>query len=94
MPRDRYLIAYDIRDDRRLRQVLELMKGTGTRLQYSVFLCDLSERELLRWRRDISYLIEEDEDSVVYINLGPPHDYLISVLGVPRQFPSERPQIL
>ena len=94
MPRDRYLIAYDIRDDRRLRQVLELMKGTGTRLQYSVFLCDLSERELLRWRRDITRIIEEEKDSVVYINLGSPRDYLVNVLGVPRQFPSQTPQIL
>jgi CRISPR-associated protein Cas2 len=45
MARRRYLVAYDIRDDRRLRSIAGCMEGYGTRIQYSVFVCDLSDRE-------------------------------------------------
>jgi CRISPR-associated endonuclease Cas2 len=34
--RRRYLVAYDIRDDRRLRLVAGCMEGYGSRVQYSV----------------------------------------------------------
>ena len=47
MARRRYLVAYDIRDDRRLRMIAGCMEGYGTRIQYSVFVYDLSSRELV-----------------------------------------------
>jgi CRISPR-associated protein Cas2 len=50
--RDWYLVAYDIRNEVRLRRVARVMEGYGARLQYSVFRCRLSERsiEQLRWK--------------------------------------------
>jgi CRISPR-associated protein Cas2 len=45
--RRRYLIAYDIAEPRRLRRICSIMESFGERLQYSVFLCDLSVPELL-----------------------------------------------
>lgn len=43
---------YDISDDRRLRLVHDVVRSHGSRFQYSVYLCDLSPRELvaLRWQ--------------------------------------------
>jgi CRISPR-associated protein Cas2 len=94
MARRRYLIAYDISDDARLRRVLKLMKGYGTRLQYSVFLCDLSRMEFLRWHADIHEVIELAEDSVVHLDLGQPADDLIKVIGRPRNLPPRGPMIV
>jgi CRISPR-associated protein Cas2 len=45
--RRRFLIAYDICDPQRLRQVCKTMESYGERLQYSVFICDLSRTELV-----------------------------------------------
>ncbi|MGH3188117.1 MAG: CRISPR-associated endonuclease Cas2 [Streptosporangiaceae bacterium] len=70
MARRRYLVAYDIRDDRRLRSVAGCCEGYGTRIQYSVFVCDLSEREKILMRGDIEALIKASEDSVMVIDLG------------------------
>ncbi|MGH7736190.1 MAG: CRISPR-associated endonuclease Cas2, partial [Gemmatimonadales bacterium] len=53
MARRRYLVAYDIRDDRRLRGIAGCMEGYGTRIQYSVFVFDLSDREKVVMRGDI-----------------------------------------
>ena len=41
----RYIVTYDIADADRLRRVHQTMKGAGEWLQYSVFECDLSDRE-------------------------------------------------
>ena len=58
MARRRYLVAYDIRDDRRLRNIATCMEGYGTRVQYSVFVCDLSDRERVLMRGDIETIMK------------------------------------
>jgi CRISPR-associated protein Cas2 len=70
MARRRYLVAYDIRDDRRLRSIASCMEGYGTRIQYSVFVCDLSDRERVLMRGDVEHLMKMSEDSVMVVDLG------------------------
>jgi CRISPR-associated protein Cas2 len=70
MARRRYLVAYDIRDDRRLRLIAGCMEGYGTRIQYSVFISDLSDREKILMRGDIEAIMKLSEDSVMIIDLG------------------------
>ena len=74
MARRRYLVAYDIRDDRRLRQVAVCMEGYGERIQYSVFLCDLSDQKLVAMRVDVEARMKTSEDSVMVVDLGRPDD--------------------
>lgn len=70
MARRRYLVAYDIRDDRRLRSIASCVEGYGTRIQYSVFVCDLSDQEAVLMRGDIETRMKPSEDSVMVIDLG------------------------
>lgn len=70
MARRRYLVAYDIREDRRLRNVATCMEGYGERIQYSVFVCDLSDREAVLMRGDVEARMKPSEDSVMIIDLG------------------------
>jgi len=74
MARRRYLVAYDIRDDRRLRLIAGCMEGYGTRIQYSVFISDLSDREKVLMRGDIEAIMKMSEDSVMIIDLGSADD--------------------
>lgn len=74
MARRRYLAAYDIRDDRRLRRVATCMEGYGARIQYSVFICDLSDQEKIALRRDVEKIIKSSEDSAILVDLGPALD--------------------
>ncbi|PIF02466.1 MAG: CRISPR-associated endonuclease Cas2 [Propionibacterium sp.] len=94
MARQRYLIAYDIADPHRLREIMIILEGYGERLQYSVFLCDLTRAELALWERDVRNVIELKEDSVVVINLGQPDNDLIYSIGVPRVLPYTGPTII
>ena len=63
-----HLVTYDIRDERRLRQVAKLMEGYGERVQYSIFRCRLTTTSLERLRWELAR-ITEPNDSVLFIPL-------------------------
>jgi len=72
--RQRYLVAYDIRDDKRLRQVHKTIKGYGWAMQYSVFICDLDRMEYFALMGDLGAAIHHGLDSVAIIALGDPRE--------------------
>lgn len=74
MSRRRYLVTYDIRDDQRLRSIAVCMEAFGRRMQYSVFICDLSQREKFTMRGRVEKLMKQSEDSVMIVDLGEPED--------------------
>ena len=61
-----YVISYDIPDDRRRGQLAKVLKGFGTRVQYSVFEAHLNKRQYEELKRAVERLIEPAEDSVRY----------------------------
>ena len=62
----RYVICYDIADDRRRGKVAKLLEGLGRRVQKSVFECDLTHRRLQAVMKIISNLMEEDDCCSAY----------------------------
>jgi len=63
-----YLVCYDVRDDKRLRQTAKKLEGRGQRLQYSVFRCWLTATNLQKLRWELTELLEP-EDDVLFIPL-------------------------
>ncbi|MBI1758229.1 MAG: CRISPR-associated endonuclease Cas2 [Actinobacteria bacterium] len=95
MARRRYLVAYDIRQPRRLRRVCTIMETYGDRLQYSVFICDLSAAELGRLEHEARAAMDLTEDSILRIDLGPTNASAeVRFLGRHRPLPGTRPQIV
>jgi len=94
MARRRYLIAYDIREPSRLRQVCKTMEEYGERLQYSVFICDLSRSELLHARSKVEHQMELGEDSVVIVDLGTTDDARFTFIGQRRPLPDMAPRVV
>jgi CRISPR-associated protein Cas2 len=62
-----YLVAYDIRDPKRLRKVALTCEDFGVRRQYSVFLCRLAATDLVRLRNRLYDIINLQEDQVLFI---------------------------
>lgn len=82
--RHTYLVCYDIADEKRLPRVHKAMRGFGDRIQYSVFECQLSDTDLARCRHRLSELINNKEDQVLFVDLGPVEgrgDRVITSLG-------------
>ena len=67
----RYLVAYDIADDRRRLRVSTKLSSYGDRVQYSVFVVDGRPAKLVRLRAVLARLIDAGVDSVLICDLGP-----------------------
>ena len=69
--RNRFIVAYDISDAKRLRRTFKKMNGFGEPLQYSVFACDLSRKERVLLEEALTEIINLKEDRVLIIDTGP-----------------------
>lgn len=70
MIRKRYLFSYDIVDDKRRTKVFKALTGQGEHVQYSVFICELNDRELQEITGRLSDLINNHEDQVLVFDMG------------------------
>lgn len=94
--RTRYLLAYDIRDPKRLRRVHKVAQDFGSPLQYSVFVCDLSAVELTALKGQLLEAVHSGEDSIGIFDLGPPRGRgltCVEFIGTRRPLPVEGAQV-
>lgn len=80
-----YIVTYDICEDKRLRQVFTLLRGYGDHLQYSVFRCELSDKERIELIEKLAAIIKHTEDQVLFFPLGPSRgerEYGIHAVGL------------
>ena len=95
--RRRYLVAYDIREKRRLHQVHRTVKGFGWSMQYSVFLCDLDSMELIDLKIQLAEIIDHWSDSIAIIDGGLPSERgrtSFEFMGQPPSLPLTGPLII
>ena len=78
--RQLYVIAYDIREPRRLRRALYIMKDYAWGGQKSVFECFLTSAEKRELCERIRRTINEDEDSLLAFRV--PEHKTIQGLGI------------
>lgn len=60
-----YLVAYDICDPKRLRNVAKTCEDYGIRVEYSLFECDLSEDMFSSLWSELTESIDEEEDAIL-----------------------------
>jgi len=97
MNRRRYLVAYDIRDHRRLRRIHKTMKSFGDALQYSVLVCDLDHVEKYEMLGKVGDIINHDVDSIAIMDLGEAYrrgEECFEFLGRHRPLPNRGPRIV
>lgn len=79
---NKYIVAYDISDAKRLRNVYNFMRGYGKSIQYSIFLCELSLKEKAILKTEIYELIKPSEDSIILVDLGHGKSKKIETIGI------------
>ena len=65
-----YLVAYDVCDQKRLRQVHKTVKDFGFGVQLSVYLCRLNAKDKANLEGLLLDIIHRDFDQVLFVNLG------------------------
>jgi CRISPR-associated protein Cas2 len=90
-----YLVCYDICEPRRWRKVYKTMKGFGDWLQLSVFQCRLSREKVLRMTDKLSSIVNQGEDHVLIVDLGPAESVKLKVDFIGRPFePIEKKPVI
>ena len=69
--RKRYLISYDISDDKRRNAVFKLLSDNGDHVQFSVFFADLNAVELIRLKAGLEEPLNQRQDQIIILDLGP-----------------------
>ncbi len=64
-----YVVSYDVAADDRRGKVHDILLNYGTRVQYSVFECDLEPAQLSELQGRLAALIKPKEDNVRYYRL-------------------------
>jgi len=80
-----WLVAYDICEPKRLRKVAQTCEDFGSRKQYSVFLCRLTTRDLVRLKSRLYDIIDLREDQVLFIPLCNRCVEQMETLGLPTE---------
>lgn len=88
--RNWYLISYDVRQEGRLRKVQRLMLGYGHRLQYSVFRCRLTERDVERMKWELAEILDAEDDLLI-VSLCRACVKKIAVNGPKARWPTANP---
>ena len=88
------LITYDVstKDSagrKRLRKVAKECVNYGQRVQNSVFECILDTSQLLRLKDKIVSIIDEEEDSIRFYNIGNKYQTKIEHFGVKESYEAE-----
>jgi CRISPR-associated protein Cas2 len=97
MAKNTFVVAYDIADPKRLREVARTMLGYGDRIQFSVFRCLMNDRQRELLISDISGIIHHTRDRVVLIDLGPAEglsERRFRYLGRPLPPSSDAPMVI
>jgi CRISPR-associated protein Cas2 len=68
--RRRILVSYDISDPKRLRRVHRIVRDFGDAVQLSVFVCQLSAKDLAVLEARLLDAIHQRQDQVLMVDLG------------------------
>ena len=60
-----FIVAYDIKRDRIRRKVSKILEDYGTRVQFSIFECDITQKEAEQIISRFHGLIDVETDSVI-----------------------------
>lgn len=63
------VVVYDIRDDRTRTRVCNALKNYGSRIQLSVFECNLSHKQYEKMKEEVKRLLDIEEDLVRFYRL-------------------------
>lgn len=59
-----YVICYDIPNDKRRKKISDVLEGYGSRVQYSVFECVLSNKKYQKLQTRLKKIYQSEEDNL------------------------------
>lgn len=88
------IVVYDISDDRRRTRLHDLLEDYGTPVQYSVFECLVTDKQLAQMQRRVRSKIKVTQDAVRYYRLCETCRAKIEVTSVGKAVTKETTEII
>ncbi|MDE3091367.1 MAG: CRISPR-associated endonuclease Cas2 [Chloroflexota bacterium] len=88
------VVAYDISDDKRRTRLHDLLEDYGTPVQYSVFECLVTPKQLEQMQRRVRQKIKVTQDAVRYYRLCEACRGKIEVTSAGREVTQEVTEII
>ncbi len=85
-----WVVAYDVADNLRRSRVVKVIEKVGVRVNYSVFECMLTDKQLEKLQTEIANLMLPSEDTVIFYPLC--LDCFSKIVYLPGR--RERPQVV
>lgn len=85
-----WVVAYDVSDNLRRSRVVKVIEKVGIRVNYSVFECMLTDKQLEKLQAEIANLMLPSEDTVIFYPLC--LDCFSKIVYLPGR--RERPQVV
>jgi len=84
------VIAYDVTNDRRRTRISNFLEDYGTRVNYSVFECELEREEFEQVQAQLTDLIDTHKDRIVFYRLCEGCRVRRSAIGVVQEDKGEK----
>ena len=68
--KNKFLICYDIANNKRRRKLVKILEEYGIRLQYSIFRCELSNDKIKFVAKKLVGVIKKRDDSLMIIPIN------------------------
>ncbi len=65
----KYLIAYDIKDDKKRKKISDILEGLGVRVNFSVFEVEVNKSKLSHLRKKIEKYVDKKQDSIRFYHI-------------------------
>ena len=65
----KYLITYDIEDDKKRKKISDELEAFGYRVNYSVFECELNQTKLRKLIQKLEELVDKKYDSLRFYHI-------------------------
>ena len=65
----KFVIAYDIQNDKNRKKLSDILEGIGYRVNFSVFECEINETKLKKLIKDAKPLLDVKTDSLRFYRL-------------------------
>lgn len=62
----KFVVSYDIEDDKKRKKISKILSQYGIRVQFSVFECKISKTEMKELTEKLDELIKTNADSVIF----------------------------
>lgn len=87
-----FLVSYDIPDNKRRTKIAKILEDYGERVQYSVFECRLTAKQIAKLTKELKAVLVEQEDSIRIYRLCAICEAEVKALGQAKP-PAEEPVV-